>query len=76
MSAPVPAPVNDVVNAIFGNKGKTLEKVGLYVVGILTATNVIPASTSYKEWIVGAIAIVLHGLHTSTPTPKSGPGQL
>ncbi len=71
-----PVVVTEAINSLFTNKGKTLEKIALYIVGTLTATNVIPASTHYKEWIVGAIAVVLHGLHTSTPTPKSGPGQL
>jgi len=69
-------PYAGLIKAVFGNGGKTLEKVALYVVGILTATNVIPASTSYKEWIVSSLAAVLVGLHISTPTPKSGPGQL
>jgi len=76
MTNNTPPVVNEVVGSLFSNGGKTLEKIALYVVGALTATNVIPASTHYKEWIVGAIAVVLHGLHVSTPTPKSGPGQL
>lgn len=75
MSAPTD-PTATIVKAIFGNGGKTLEKVALYVTGILVATNVIPASPSYKEWIVASMAAILTGLHISTPTPKSGPGQL
>jgi hypothetical protein len=69
-------PYAGLVKAIFGNGGKTLEKVALYVTGILVATNVIPASTNYKEWIVASLSAVMVGLHVSTPTPKSGPGQL
>lgn len=61
---------------IFGNSGKTLEKIVLYVVGILTATNVIDTSSVSHNTVLVAIAAVLTGLNVSTPTPKSGPGQL
>ena len=68
-------PFTAVAKAIFGNSGKTLEKVALYVVGSLTAANVIDPA-NLKPWILASVAAVLTGLHISTPTPKSGPGQL
>lgn len=68
-------PFTAVAKAIFGNGGKTLEKVALYVVGTLTAANVIDPS-NLKPWILTSVAAVLTGIHISTPTPKSGPGQL
>ena len=68
-------PFTAVAKAIFGNGGKTLEKVALYVVGSLTAANVIDPA-NLKPWILASVAAVLTGLHISTPTPKSGPGQL
>ena len=64
------------INGLFSNGGKTLEKVALYVVGILTSTNVIHLSDVSHNTVLVAIAAVLTGLHVSTPTPKSGPGQL
>jgi hypothetical protein len=66
---------NTVAKALFGNGGKTLEKIALYVVVTLTAANVIDPS-NLKPWILTSVAAVLTGLHISTPTPKSGPGQL
>ena len=68
-------PLTAVARAIFGNSGKTLEKLSLYVVGSLTAANVIDPS-NLKPWILTSVAAILTGLHISTPTPKSGPGQL
>ncbi len=70
------APVEAFVKSLFGNYGKTLEKFALYVVGILSATNVIPTDILNKTWTLPSLAVVLAGLHISTPTPKSGTGQL
>ncbi len=70
------APVESLVKNLFGNYGKTLEKFALYVVGILSSVNVIPSDILNKTWTLPSIAVVLAGLHISTPTPKSGPGQL
>ena len=53
----------------------TNNNIALYVVGTLTAANVIDPS-NLKPWILTSVAAVLTGLHISTPTPKSGPGQL
>ncbi|HEY1645948.1 MAG TPA: hypothetical protein VGF75_06310 [Candidatus Saccharimonadales bacterium] len=71
-----PNPVSDVIAWLTGNKGKTLEKMAIYVVGTLVATGVIPDSPDSKNWVVASLAAVLVGLHISTPTPKSGPSQL
>ncbi len=70
------APVVTVFKSLFGNYGKSLEKLDIYVVGILSATNVIPTDILNKTWTLPSLAVVLAGLHISTPTPKSGPGQL
>ena len=64
------------LNSLFANGGKTLEKIGLYVVGILPQTGVFHVTSADKIWLTSAVAAVLTGLHVSTPTPKSGPGQL
>jgi hypothetical protein len=69
-------PVSDVVNWFTSNAGKSLEKMALYVVGTLVATGVIPDNPGSKNWLIASLAAVLVGLHISTPTPKSGPGQL
>jgi len=68
--------MNINLNNLFNNGGKTLEKIALYVVGILAQTNVFSVTQQDKLWITGAVAAVLTGLHISTATPKSGPGQL
>jgi len=75
-SNPVPAEVSVLVNSLFTNGGKTLEKVALYVMGILNATGVVTFSHLSTTWTTGVIAAILTGLHISTPTPKSGSGQL
>lgn len=66
---------SDWVKTLFGNGGKTLEKLGLYIVGSLTAANVIDPA-NLRPWILVTVGAILTGLHISTPTPKSGPGQL
>ena len=68
--------VTDLINSLFTNGGKTLEKVALYVMGILQASGVVTFSHLSPTWGTGIIAAILTGLHISTPTPKSGPGQL
>ena len=75
MSATPPA-VTDFVNSLFTNGGKTLEKMALYVMAILNATGTVTFSHVSPSWSVASIAAILFGLHVSTPTPKSGPGQL
>lgn len=69
-------PVVNTTSNIVTNAGKSVEKLILYVIGTLVASGVIPTDGSTKNWLVGGIAAVLTGLHISTPTPKSGPGQL
>jgi hypothetical protein len=79
MSVPVSTttdPFAAIAKSIFGNSGKTLEKMALYVMGILQASGVVTFSHVSPSVAVGSIAAVLFGLHVSTPTPKSGPGQL
>lgn len=68
-------PFATIAKSILGNGGKTLEKIGLYIVGSLTAANVIDPA-NLKPWILASVAAILTGLHISTPTPKSGPNQL
>ena len=68
-------PVAQVTSGWFTNAGKSVEKLALYTVGTLTATGVInPAHL--QAWILASVGAILTGLHISTPTPKSGPGQL
>ena len=67
---------DNVVNNIVTNGGKTLEKVALYVMGILQASGAVTFSHLSPTWGAGICAAILAGLHISTPTPKSGPGQL
>jgi len=75
MSA-TPNPLSDLINSLFTNGGKTLEKVALYVIGILQASGVVTFSHLSPTWGTAIVAAILTGLHISTPTPKSGPGQL
>ena len=59
-------------NFSFNFNNKTLEKVGLYVIGVLTQTGVFHITPSGKDWLTGAVALVLAALHVSTPnTPKA-----
>ena len=67
---------NKIFNSLFGNSGKTLEKVALYVMGILQASGTVTFNHVSSNVAVGSIAAVLLGLHISTATPKSGPNQL
>jgi hypothetical protein len=71
-------PISGLLGNLFGNKGKSLEKFMLYVLGVLSGTNVFGTvhQGNARYWLTLAIGLVLHGLHSSTPTPKSGPGQL
>lgn len=69
-------PIGPLINNVVSNGGKTLEKVALYVVGILSTAGVIDPSGINKNTIPLVIGAILTGLHISTPTPKSGPNQL
>lgn len=79
---PVVVPNTPATNAaniygnIFGNSGKTIEKIALYVMGILQASGWVTFNHVNPSVAIGSIAAILLGLHVSTPTPKSGPGQL
>jgi hypothetical protein len=68
-------PVTNAVSNVVTNGGKSVEKFLLYVLGTLVTTNVIDPG-NLKPWLIASIGAVLTGLHISTPTPKSGPGQL
>lgn len=71
-----------VANAVGGvwnfllNKGKTTEKLALYIVGYLVANGNISLPTNVTGPTLIAMGAALFGLHISTPTPKSGPNQL
>ena len=68
--------VSELVSSVVSNGGKTLEKVALYVMGILQASGVVTFSHVSPTWGTTACAAILAALHISTPTPKSGPNQL
>ena len=72
-------PVTSAISGFFKNPGKTTEKGLLYIAGILTSTNVFGAGSmdmSFRTLLTLGVAAILTGLHISTPTPKSGSGQL
>lgn len=59
-------------NFSFNFNVKSLEKFGLYVVGVLTQTGIFHVTPAGKEWLTGSVALVLAALHVSTPTtPKA-----
>lgn len=70
------ANLNLNLDSVVNNSGKSAEKFALYIIGILSAAGVIDPSGLNKNTILVVCGIILHGLHTSTPTPKSGPSQL
>jgi hypothetical protein len=72
-------PLVNLEKSIVTNGGKSLEKFLLYVAGILMTTNVFGTThvgLEIQAVVTASIGLVLTGLHISTPTPKSGPGQL
>lgn len=59
-------------NFSFNLNGKSLEKLALYAVGVLTQTGVFHVTLAGKEWLTASVALVLAALHVSTPTtPKA-----
>ena len=59
-------------NFSFNFNAKSLEKLGLYAIGILTQTGVFHVTASGKDWLTASVAAVLAALHVSTPnTPKA-----
>ncbi len=60
-----------MTNFSFNFNSKTLEKVGLYLVGILTQTGVFHVTATGKDWLTGAVALVLAAVHVSTPANKA-----
>ena len=59
-------------NFSFNFNVKSLEKFGLYVVGVLTQTGVFHVTPSGKDWLTASVAAVLAALHVSTPSsPKA-----
>ena len=59
-------------NFSFNFNVKSLEKLGLYLVGILTQTGVFHVTPAGKEWLTASVAAVIAALHISTPaSPKA-----
>ena len=59
-------------NFSFNFNVKGLEKLGLYLVGILTQTGVFHVTPAGKEWLTASVAAVIAALHISTPaSPKA-----
>lgn len=78
MTTPTNDPLVNLTKTLVGNAGKSVEKFLLYVGTTLSATNVFGSvkDGSVREWLTLSLAAILTGLHISTPTPKSGPGQV
>ena len=54
-------------NFTFNFNSKSLEKLALYAVGILTQTGVFHVTASGKDWLTASVAAVLAAVHVSTP---------
>lgn len=66
----------DAVSNVLKNGGKSVEKLFLYVLGTLEATGAINLPSISHTIGTLSIAGIIAALHISTPTPKSGPGQV
>lgn len=59
-------------NFSFNVNVKSLEKLGLYLVGILTQTGVFAVSSTGKDVLTASVAAILAAIHVSTPSvPKA-----